>query len=58
MLDYAAALQLFNNGSWPDAQKLLARWSKDGPSKFLLSYIEEHGSPPEPWDGVIRLASK
>ncbi len=43
--DYEAALDAFMDGNWSSARDLLSRLHRDGPSEFLLKYMEaNHGS--------------
>jgi adenylate cyclase len=50
----------FERGNWPEAREHLARVAKsgDGPSKFLLQYMDRLQSPPKDWDGRVVLTSK
>ncbi len=57
--DYEAALDAFLDGNWSSAHDLLSRLHRDGPSEFLLKYMEaNHGSLPPGWRGVIELDHK
>jgi adenylate cyclase len=57
--DYEAALDAFLDGNWSSARDLVSRLHRDGPSEFLLEYMEaNHGSPPSGWGGVIELDRK
>jgi adenylate cyclase len=50
----------FEKGNWPEAREHLTRVAKsgDGPSKFLLQYMDRLQSPPKDWDGRVVLTSK
>jgi adenylate cyclase len=57
--DYEAALDLFLAGRWPDARRLLGRLPDDGPTEFLIRYMNEHPKgPPEAWGGTVVLEAK
>ncbi len=57
--DYQAALEAFQDGRWPDAQRLLERLPADGPSGVLRDYMHRHGGrPPRNWDRVMEMESK
>jgi adenylate cyclase len=57
--DYEAALEAFVDGNWGSSRDLLSRLHRDGPSEFLLAYMEANqGSPPPGWGGVIELDHK
>ena len=57
--DYEAALEAFIVGNWSSSWDLLSRLHRDGPSEFLLKYMEaSHGAPPSDWDGVIAMDHK
>ncbi len=59
LADYAAALEHFTEGRWSDAEALLERLPNDGPSRFLLRHIHDHGGqPPADWHGTIVAAAK
>jgi adenylate cyclase len=52
--------QAFEHGNWQDARRFLERLLdvKDGPSRFLLEYMNSADVPPASFDGVIALARK
>ena len=52
--------QAFEQGNWDEARRFLERMQdvNDGPSKFLLSYIEGADKPPAGFGGVVELRSK
>jgi hypothetical protein len=52
--------QAFEQGNWPEAKRFLERMQdvNDGPSRFLLSYMESVQSPPAGFAGVVELRSK
>jgi adenylate cyclase len=57
--DYEAALNAFEEGRWPEADRLLGRMPKDGCSQHLKNFMERSGNQPPPnWDGVIVLDAK
>ncbi len=57
--DYEAALDAFLEGDWPFARELLARLHRDGPSAYLLKFMEAHRwTCPTNWDGIIVMDSK
>ncbi len=57
---YAAALQSFQAGDWQNAlSKLRTMSTEDQARNFLESYIHRHeDTPPEDWNGVIRMRAK
>ncbi len=57
--DYEAALDHFLEGRWAQAQQLLGLLPNDGPSQYLLRYIQEQGGqPPSTWKGIIIASAK
>jgi adenylate cyclase len=52
--------QAFEKGNWTDARRFLQRVveSNDGPSKFLIDYMDACGTPPEDWNGTVVLTRK
>jgi adenylate cyclase len=52
------AQQEFKEGNWNAARGSLSRLPEDGPSRFLLSFMAEHQSPPAGWDGTMTLTRK
>jgi adenylate cyclase len=58
-LDYESALDAFQKGRWNDTRNLLKFLSGDGPSEFLMEFMNRHpDGPPKDWDGVIVLDKK
>jgi adenylate cyclase len=58
-MDYESAFDAFLANHWPDARNLLRFLTHDGPSDFLLDFLNRHpDGPPEGWDGVIALEKK
>jgi adenylate cyclase len=57
--DYQAAFDGFLEGRWKDAAGLLQRLQGDGPSDFLVAFMNRNRqSPPSGWNGTIKLESK
>ncbi len=50
----------FEQGNWPEARNFLQRVleAHDGPSRFLLDYMDQHKTPPLDWNGTVVLARK
>ncbi|HEY1379002.1 MAG TPA: adenylate/guanylate cyclase domain-containing protein [Gemmataceae bacterium] len=58
-LDYESAVAAFEAGRWKDTRDLLKFLAGDGPSEFLVEFMNRHpGGPPDGWDGVIGLEKK
>ena len=57
---FGQALAHFQTGQWSLAVSELAQLSADdSATRFLTKFMQEHrGSPPEGWDGVVRLQVK
>ncbi len=60
LAQYEAALDAFTKGMWAEAFEHLHRVPAEDQAKdFLTVFIAQHNrTPPEGWDGVIRLTSK
>jgi adenylate cyclase len=60
ILDFEAAVESLIAGDWRRAIELMTGLPEtDGPRRFLLNYMAQHGNaPPENWDGVIPLSQK
>lgn len=54
------ALASFQSGHWSLTNQELARLSPiDSVRQFMTSFMDQHqGSPPEDWDGVVRMQAK
>jgi len=52
--------QAFEQGNWPEARRFLERLAdaNDGPSKFLLSYMNTAEKPPATFAGIVQLSRK
>jgi adenylate cyclase len=50
----------FEQGNWAEARRFLERVadSPDGPSRFLLEYMQTHKTPPPDFRGVMALTRK
>jgi adenylate cyclase len=50
----------FEQGNWAEARRFLERVadSPDGPSRFLLEYMQTHKNPPPDFRGVMALTRK
>jgi adenylate cyclase len=58
-LDYESALDAFNVGRWRDTRDLLRFLAQDGPSEFLIDFMNRFpDGPPAGWDGVIGMEKK
>lgn len=58
-LDYESAVDAFRAGKWKDTRELLRYLTGDGPSEFLVEFMNRHpDGPPKDWDGVIGLDKK
>jgi adenylate cyclase len=58
-LDYESAFEAFMLKRWNDANNKLKYLTQDGPSKFLMDFMQQHPSgPPAEWTGVIPLEKK
>ena len=58
-LDYESAFDAFVAKRWQDTRNLLRFLTHDGPSEFLLDYLQHHpDGPADDWDGVIPLEKK
>lgn len=60
---FSRALLAFQEKRWYDAldgfSSFIARYGEDGPSRYYLALNEQYRmSPPENWDGVVKLARK
>lgn len=60
LADFAAALQCFQAGDWIGAKDVIARLpSDDSARRFMAAFMSQHDdSPPEDWDGVVRMQAK
>ena len=58
-MDYESALDAFQVGRWKDTRDLLRFLTGDGPSEFLMEFVNRYpdGAPPG-WSGVIELETK
>ena len=58
-LDYESALDAFQVGRWRDTKDLLRFLTADGPSEFLIEFMNRYpDGPPPGWDGVIGMEKK
>jgi adenylate cyclase len=58
-MDYESALEAFQKGRWTDTRNLLKFLTGDGPSEFLVDFMNRHESGPPPgWEGVITMEKK
>src|SRR5262249_53161744 len=56
---YAGALVPFLARRWQDTRNLLRFLTNDGPSEFLMNFMQYHpDGPPDDWDGAIPLEKK
>jgi len=56
---FETALDAFTTGDWADSREMLEPLRRDGPSRVLLEFMDEHqNSPPPGWDGVLVMKSK
>jgi adenylate cyclase len=57
---FQVAREDFQAGNWDACRRSLHQLAadNDGPSKFLLHYIDQTGSPPPGWSGEITLSSE
>lgn len=57
---FDAVVQKFHKGQWSECQEQIEAWRAwDAAAQFLFKFaVEQKGSPPANWDGVIRLNSK
>lgn len=62
--DFVVALRAFQSQHWQDAatrfERLLARCSDDGPTRFYRDLTRHYASAPPsaPWDGVVNVSQK
>jgi hypothetical protein len=58
-MDYESALDAFRAGKWADTKNLLKFLTGDGPSEFLMEFMNRHpDGPPPGWDGIIGMDKK
>jgi adenylate cyclase len=58
-LDFESAFDAFQTKRWQDARNLLRFLTNDGPSEFLLDFLQHHpDGPPDGWDGIITVEKK
>jgi adenylate cyclase len=58
-LDYESALDAFRVGRWKDTRDLLRFLADDGPSKFLIEFMNRFpDGAPAGWDGVMGMEKK
>jgi hypothetical protein len=58
-MDYESALEAFQKGRWADTRNLLKFLTGDGPSEFLVQFMNRHtDGPPQGWEGIIGMEKK